>query len=407
MSEEKYNINDSDQMEQINQILDEVTADPIVESGDINELKVQHHHHHHHSSGKHGHHGKNHKSKHEKKMPTWLNAMIIIVVILTIVIGGGFLYLKSKLSKIKRLNEADNTRISRDQETFETDATAGDASKDTISPDEITWNFDTDIMRDADIKNILLIGQDRRPGEDRARSDSMIICSINKKTNKIVMASLMRDMYVPIPGFSDNRINAAYAFGGMDLLDETIEQDFGIHIDSNVEVDFDGFVSVMSEIGPIDIDIKPYEVDYMNKHYSEYDTSNKSIWNIHEGINSLTPDQALAYARMRYAGNSDWERTDRQRKVLRAAFDNVKDLSLTELLELTDKVFPYFTTDMTDSEIMGYVYTVYTNKMSLGTDYRLPVEGIYSSQTIYGMSVLVPDLQKNAEELKKYIYGHN
>ena len=141
MSEEKYNINDSDQMEQINQNLDEVTADPIVESGDINELKVQHHHHHHHSSGKHGHHGKNHKSKHEKKMPTWLNAMIINVVILTIVIGGGFLYLKSKLSKIKRLNEADNTRISRDQETFETDATAGDTSKDTISPDEITWNF--------------------------------------------------------------------------------------------------------------------------------------------------------------------------------------------------------------------------------------------------------------------------
>lgn len=405
MSEDKvdYDINNVNQMEQINKILDEVTADPIVESGDINELKFHHHHHHHHSSDKHDHHGKNHKSKHGKKMPTWLNALIIIVVILTIVIGGGFLYLKSKLSKIKRLNEADNTRISRDQETFETDATAGDTSKDTISPDEITWNFDTDIMRDADIKNILLIGQDRRPGEERARSDSMIICSINKKTNKIVMASLMRDMYVPLPGFSDNRINAAYAFGGMDLLDETIEQDFGIHIDSNVEVDFDGFVSVMAEIGPIDIDIQSYEVDYMNDKAHEVNQG----WNIHEGINSLTPDQALAYARMRYAGNSDWERTDRQRKVLRAAFENVKDLSLTELLQLTDKVFPYFTTDMTDSEIMGYVYTVYTNKMSLGTDYRLPVEGTYSSQTIYGMSVLVPDLQKNAEELKKYIYGHN
>ncbi|MFQ9799037.1 MAG: LCP family protein [Clostridia bacterium] len=97
--------------------------------------------------------------------------------------------------------------------------------------------------------NILLIGQDRREGEGRQRSDSMILATINKKSQSIYLTSFMRDMYVPIPGYSDNRINAAYAFGGMDLLDDTIETNFGIHIDGNVEVDFSGFKTLIDMMG--------------------------------------------------------------------------------------------------------------------------------------------------------------
>ena len=96
-------------------------------------------------------------------------------------------------------------------------------------------------MQDKDIVNLLLIGQDRREGQDRQRADSMIMVTLNKKTKQISMTSFMRDLYVQIPGYSDNRINATYAFGGMDLLDSTLNTNFGVEIAGNVEVDFGEF----------------------------------------------------------------------------------------------------------------------------------------------------------------------
>ena len=258
---------------------------------------------------------------------------------------------------------------------------------------------DIDVMREDYVKNILLIGQDKRSYEDEPqRSDSMIIASINTRTNKITLCSLMRDMYVSIPGSKDNRINEAYQYGGMELLDQTIEENLGVHIDGNVEVDFEGFKEIFSVIGDIEIDIKDYEVNHLNK----IDDS----WNITEGVNMLNGEQALAYARTRKVGNSDWERTDRQRRVLSAAFDKVKDLDVFSMISLASKISPYITTDINTKEFLGYAYIVATNHMSLGENYRFPAEGHYSCQTLRkGMEVLVPDLEANAQLLKECLYG--
>ena len=338
--------------------------------------------------------------------------VIAIVAVILIAAGAGFIFLKSKLAKINRINPEDETCVSRDQETFEADvvsrvASNGDAEEttmqDTMNPEDVVWdNVDMNVMKDKDVKNILLIGQDRRPGQGRQRSDSLIICSINKKTGKITLCSLMRDMYVPIPGYSDNRINAAYVFGGMPLIDQLIEEDFGIHIDGNIEVDFDGFIEALGVVGPLDIELKDYEVDYMNNASSSYGAES---WNLTEGMNSLTPEQALVYARTRYVGNSDWERTDRQRTVITTVFNKIKDKDLFELMDIADEILPCLTTDMTDSELLGYVYTIATSKMEMGDSCRIPAEGTYSNQTIRGMMVLVPNLTANSKELKKDIYG--
>ena len=93
----------------------------------------------------------------------------------------------------------------------------------------------------SNIKSILLIGQDKREGQSRQRSDSMILATLDKDQKTISLTSFMRDLYVAIPGYSSTRINAAYAYGGMDLLDETLTQNFGVEIDGNVEVDFEVF----------------------------------------------------------------------------------------------------------------------------------------------------------------------
>ena len=88
------------------------------------------------------------------------------------------------------------------------------------------------VDKEPTVKNILLIGQDRRPGETRARSDTMILCSINEETREISLISFMRDMFVPFPGdYHASRMNHAFAWGGMSMLDQLFEDDFGVSID--------------------------------------------------------------------------------------------------------------------------------------------------------------------------------
>ena len=330
--------------------------------------------------------------KRKKKFPIWA-IILIIVLIIVLLMGGVYAYVNHKLSKIMRVDISPEVVVDPSLETFETE----EGLTDTIDPEDIVWNnADIEVMKDKDVSNILLIGQDRREGQGRQRSDSMIICSLNKKTNKIILTSVMRDMYVPIPGYSDNRINAAYQFGGMELLDRVMEESLGVHIDANVEVDFEGFINCMAEIGNIDMQLNEEEAKYLN---------DANGWNLQAGYNSLTPEQALAFSRVRYVGHSDWERTDRQRRVIISAFNNVKGLSIPELISLADRIFPNVTTDMTNSEILGYVYTVVTNKMTTIDSNRLPAEGTYTCETLRkGMEVLVPDLKANAECLKEYIY---
>ena len=330
--------------------------------------------------------------KRKKKFPIWA-ILLIIVLIIVLLMGGVYAYVNHKLSKIMRVDISPEVVVDPSLETFETE----EGLTDTIDPEDIVWNnADIEVMKDKDVSNILLIGQDRREGQGRQRSDSMIICSLNKKTNKIILTSVMRDMYVPIPGYSDNRINAAYQFGGMELLDRVLEESLGVHIDANVEVDFEGFINCMAEVGNIDMQLNEEEAKYLN---------DANGWNLQAGYNSLTPEQALAFSRVRYVGHSDWERTDRQRRVIISAFNNVKGLSIPELISLTYRIFPNVTTDMTNSKILGYVYTVVTNKMTTIDSNRLPAEGTYTCETLRkGMEVLVPDLKANAECLKEYIY---
>lgn len=336
----------------------------------------------------------------KKKFPLWGKILIGIVILFVVLAIGVFVFLQTKLNKINKVDHDEVEMVKPEDETFEVDEnvdTNPETNTDVIDPEDVTWDdVDVNVMNDSDVTNILLIGQDRRPGQGRQRSDTIIICSINKKTNKIILSSVMRDLYVPIPGYSDNRINAAYQFGGMPLLDQVIEESLGIHIDGNVEVDFDGFINSLTEIGNLDIELYQAEANYLNQNG----------WNLKEGMNSLTPEQALAYARTRYVGHSDWERTDRQRRVLMAAFDKVKSSDLTTLLALTDKILPNLTTDMTNMQILGYVYTVVTNGITEMDNYRIPVEGTYACKTLRaGMEVLVPDLTANSQYLQQYIYG--
>lgn len=238
---------------------------------------------------------------------------IILGLALLLVIGVGvFAFLK--LNQIREMEAVDYAAT----DSFETDDNAD--GLDEMDPDAIRWAEDWEVLRDKNVVNILLIGQDTRVAGERARSDSMIIVTLNRTEKEISLTSVMRDLYVQIPGYSDNRINAAYAYGGSALLDAAIKKNFAIEIDGNVEVDFDGFTKVIDAVGGVDLDLNPDEAEYLqNAGYA-----------VSVGANHLNGDAALTYARIRYVGNADYERTNRQRKLLKSLFQSLKGSSFSQ-----------------------------------------------------------------------------
>lgn len=250
----------------------------------------------------------------------------------------------------------------------------------------------------SQLVNILLIGQDRREGEDRARSDSMILCTFHKKSGQIIMTSFLRDLYVKIPGYYNNRINAAYTFGGMSLLKETLKTNFGIHVDGAVEVDFSQFSKIVDLLGGVTMELRQDEADIIN-------LTTKS--QLSAGIHLLNGEQALAYSRIRSIdADGDFSRTSRQRKVINALLDTYKSSSMTTIFGLLDDILPMVTTDMGPEKIISHAISLFP--MLSGADIvsqRIPADGTYSGQMIDGMAVLVADMEATRLYLEETLLG--
>ena len=245
----------------------------------------------------------------------------------------------------------------------------------------------------SDIVNILLIGQDAREGETSARSDSMILCTYNKETHRLTLTSFLRDLYVPIPGHGSNRINAAYAAGGMELLEETLERNFGLCIDGSVEVDFSQFAEIIDILGGVELELRQDEADYINE---------KTGSSLAEGRQLLNGEQALTYSRIRNLDISgDFSRTDRQRKVLSAVMDIFRECSLPELAGLVDDLLPMISTDLGATRLFSLAVDILPNlsALELSSQY-VPAPGTYTDETIDGMAVLVADPEVVRQMLK-------
>lgn len=192
-------------------------------------------------------------------------------------------------------------------------------------------------MNSSDVRNILLIGSDTRNADERGRTDSMILLSINSTTKEITMTSFMRDMYVNIKGIDADgndidtwsKLNAAYVYGGAELLMDTIEYNFDIAVDDYVYIDFLSFVDIVDAVGGIELDISDEEAEGMKPPMAE---QNKLLGNkkgtdyLDKGGKKLhvNGNQALAYARLRYVGNADFQRTERQRTVITKIIEKAK-----------------------------------------------------------------------------------
>ena len=336
-------------------------------------------------------------------MSTVRKVILIILSVLALMVIAAYAFLQVQLNKINRIR-AEETQFTT--ESFDEDTT----EEDTIS--EIDWGSNDKVPTEVKgVVNVLLVGQDTREPGQRARSDSMIILSMNSNNKRLCMTSIMRDLYVQIPGYSNNKINAAYAFGGFELLDKTIETNFGIHIDYNVEVDFNGFIHIINALGGIDIKLNEAEVSYMDgsSQYSDYSLQEPTK-GLTVGINHLDGEAALKYARIRYVrtdnSHDDFGRTERQRIVIQTIFQQVRQRPWTDLLNLYNSVANDITTDMTNDQILTIGLTAYNLGADSISEYRIPEDNTYSGQRVHGMSVLVPnDWNVLRANMQDFIYG--
>lgn len=332
-------------------------------------------------------------------------ALSLLCVVLGLVLAmmlSVTVYFQHLLNQINYVDPNDAPQLSQEEldAILANEADDGDSDAPSMNAEDVEFaEHSTQIGgKGSGIVNILLIGQDRREGEGRARSDSMILCTFNKQAKTLTMTSFLRDLYVQIPGYQDNRINAAYAAGGMSLLDKTLEENFGIQIDGNVEVDFSQFAYIINLLGGVEIELRQDEANFINVETGSA---------LSAGVQLLNGDQALAYSRIRKLdADGDFSRTNRQRKVLNALLDTYKNSSLTTILSLLDDILPMITTDLSDIKIIAYATELFPMLADATlVSQRIPADGTYQNRMINGMAVLVADMDASRELLQQTLLG--
>lgn len=269
------------------------------------------------------------------------------------------------------------------------------------------------LENDSNIVNILLIGEEAlAEGKDsnrRGRSDCNIVLTINRKEKTAKLISFLRDTYVQVPGYRDNKLNASYEMGGGPLVQDVLQVNFNVVTDGYIRVKFSDFKKVIDALDGVDIKLTASEATYLN--HTNY-ISKKKFRNVKEGVNHLNGNQALGYCRIRRGKNyeavltedgqaNDWGRTTRQRNVLKAIFEEYKDKSLTELVSIANEIMPLATTNMDHDQLLallGVVVDLDIDKLDtltipLATEYTPYNEGARVSAA----------LQVNFETMKQKI----
>ena len=343
--------------------------------------------------------------------------LIALVIVLAILLVGGWIVYDKTLGAIDRIDEDKIEFVDpEDQDKFDevdpdggsgtgtgTGTGTGDGSGNEGSGNSggstggdqntISWPKIPKIESD-DVIKILLLGVDVWSDGSRGRSDVIMLATIHEKTGELSLTSFQRDTYVQIPGYKDNRINTAYAFGGTKLLKTVLELNFGITVDGVVAIDFTHFEQLIDALGGVKITLTEKEANHLNGQGAS----------LVAGENMLNGKWALAYSRIRKI-DSDFGRTNRQRTVLNALFQAYKDMPISEIPSMLGKVLPMVSTDLSDAKMISYATKVLKAGASSLNSNSIPCKGAYKNQTIRKMQVLVPDLEKCHEALKCYIYG--
>ena len=251
-------------------------------------------------------------------------------------------------------------------------------------------------QKEDEVINVLLVGTDTRdPNAEMGRSDTMMMLSYNKTQKKSTIVSFLRDSLVEIDGHGKTRLGHAYAYGGVGLTINTLNQTYDLDIQKYATINFDNLVSVIDEIGGVEVFISEEEAEYYRQC---------GMPDIVAGDVTLTGSQALVHARNRTLG-SDFERTRRQRSVMYGVYRKVmSEKDPAAIMSLITYCMDYVKTNMSVTEIYELAMEVLTIENLKMQQAAIPQDGMYKGITYEGMSVLEIDLEANKEYLHGLLY---
>jgi len=321
------------------------------------------------------------KKKKKKALNIFLMVLLIIALFVGSIFTGMYFFAKSKLNDIQ-VTEIPTT------------------------PDKLDISVDK-VPKDPNIVNILLMGVDSRdPKADPGHSDAMMILTVDKTHNKLKLSSIMRDSYVSIDGHEDQKITNAHELGGALLSIKTVNKNYDMNIMDYAQVNFMGLEKIIDSVGGLQLNLSLEEAKTANMYIKEAsDIEHKTPpYFTHGGLQKLNGLQAVAYARIRYVGNADFQRTERQRIVLTAVFKKLANTNITDIPKAADAIIPYVQTSMKSDTMMSLATYILTHKMTTPIQTRVPYDGLYKNDVINGADVLTWDKQSNIDKLHQFIF---
>lgn len=314
-----------------------------------------------------------------RRMKTRNKVIIAIVTVLVLIIAGGMIYGLSIFGKMDRKK---------------------------ITNDDKALGISDEVDKKRNVQNILFFGLDNGKSDGDVRSDSIMVISIDKDNKKIVATSIMRDSYVPIPGYGEDKLNAAYHLGGPELAVKTINTNFGLDIKDYVRVDFSGLEKLVDKVGGVNIKLSQLEAQTLNEDLAALSQkTGKNIPKVNSGVVKLNGKQALAYSRIRRIGKYDFERTQRQRNVIDGLFKKIKSQGVTKLPGTISTMMPLVETSLSNTEIFSLASNAISYDVNGLEQHRIPVDNGYKDATRKNLSVLILDMDLNKKKLHEFIYG--
>lgn len=337
---------------------------------------------------------------------------LLVVILCLVTVGMGYIIEKLDLmdtgddNVVIDINEGVTSEIIFEEEDLEIMQAIDSAGS--LNDFLYQWaNNGGALYSSKNVINILLVGLDSKDALERGgRSDSLILVSLNKKTEKISMCSFFRDSwcYMNLNGKdSYAKINSSYLYGGPGALIDTIERNFKIDVDYYVAVDFSSFRDIIDALGGITVEVQEYEANYINRTNPDF--------HIEAGpAVKLTGKQALIFARIRKSDyDSDVSRTRRQRQVITSLIQSAKNASLSQLNNTLDALFAYVKTDLTKSQILSYA----TQALTKGwinyeiTQFSLSDPDVFKTGYVGSAAVVFMDYPLAAQRVQTALYGES
>lgn len=320
----------------------------------------------------------------QKKRRRRRKRIIAILVLLAVVLGGGYVAAKSYL--VHKLGNFDY--VSLDGEDLDIDSRASQELEG--------------------YHNIVLLGVDSRVGEedDNCRSDAIVIMSINEETNDVIMGSVLRDTYLNIESNGQNfldKVTHAHAFGGPVNTIRALNRNLDLNIEDYVRVNWETVADLVDTVGGVEVNIKDYEVDEMNKYIIDtYRNLKKKTHLIKKtGKQTLDGTQAVTYCRIRKVGNGDEERSGRMRIVVKQLVSKARQMKITGLIDTVNKVMPLIQTSISPEEMFDMILKY--KKYKLHNTRAFPYK--YAGAQLSGIWYDVPvTLSKNVRFMHKVFF---